>query len=260
MWWTPKEADLRADPIVPQRYSVKFVHLTSFKLCVSRLVEEFSKDKHSLRTEANSQWVNMLVNQLQIWVNRLSTFATIFPNVLFLVAEVQRRWLDLRAYIDYMVLVKKELSKLRPLSTKFPPCHPFIGAITYNLTVAEEFAQTGIPVWLLRDLSEFSPNVRIKSLAPLQETIKSVVVQPFPGISRSLFVGPSDSCLKPDAIYKYSRQHFSADESGLAPQSPFGAVDVSISERPAKRAKIQMAPSVSRSRCMCPHRRYVYYC
>ncbi|KAF7424906.1 hypothetical protein PC9H_010217 [Pleurotus ostreatus] len=248
MWWTPKEADLSADPIVPQRYSVKFVHLTSFKLCVSRLVEEFSKDKDSLRTEANSQWVNMLVNQLQIWVNRLSTFATIFPNVLFLVAEVQRRWLDLRAYIDYMVLVKKELSKLRPLSTKFPPCHPFIGAITYNLTVAEEFAQTGIPVWLLRDLSEFSPNVRIKSLAPLQETTKSVVVQPFPGISRSLFVGPSDSCLKLDAIYKYSRQHFSADESGLAPQSPFGPVDVSISERPAKRAKIQTAPSVSRSR------------
>ncbi|KAF9488322.1 hypothetical protein BDN71DRAFT_1513162 [Pleurotus eryngii] len=247
MWWTLKEVELRADPIVPQRYSVEFVHLTAFKLCVSRLVDEFSKDKDSLRTEANFQWVNMLVNQLQLWVNHLSTFATIFQNVLFLVAEVQRRWLDLRAYIDYMVLVKKELLKLRPPSTKFSLCHPFIGAITYNHTVNEEFTLAGVPVWLLRDLSKFSSNVRIKNLAPLQETIKSVVIQPFPGISRLVFVGPSDSCLKHNTIYKYSHQHFSStDESDFPLQSSFA--DVSASKHPAKRAKMQMNPSVSRSR------------
>ncbi|KAF9486817.1 hypothetical protein BDN71DRAFT_1514603 [Pleurotus eryngii] len=237
MWWTPKETELRPDAVVPGRYSVEYTHRTLFKFCVAKLVDEFLKDKDSFRTQTNSQWVNMLVNQLQTWYNRLSAFTTSFPNVLFLVAEVQRRWLDLRAYIDYMVIVKGELSKLRASSPKFPSCRPFIGAITYSHTVAEEFATTGVPVWLVRDLSEFSPNVRIQSLVALQAT-KLVVVEPFPGVSQAIYVGSSDSCEKYDSIYKYSRQHFALAYEVERPAQPPSAAD-DASERPAKRFKTQ---------------------
>lgn len=249
MWWTPKEAELSHDPLVRRRFSVGRVHLTAFDDCVSKLVAEFLKDATALRTEANSQWVNMLVNQLQIWFNRLSTFATTFPNILFLVAEVQRRWLDLRAYIDYMILVKQELAKLRSSVAKFPPCHPFIGAITDNQTVAEEFASVGVPVWLLRDLSEFSTNTRVKTVVPLQET--STSIQPFPGVSRSIFVGPSNSAAKYDAIYKYARQHFSSAHE-VDPPTPLllAAAHASVDERPTKRFKVQAATSRLKARGM----------
>ncbi|KAG5223210.1 hypothetical protein IMY05_C1152000100 [Salix suchowensis] len=181
---------------------VEYTHRTLFKFCVAKLVDEFLKDKDSFRTQTNSQWVNMLVNQLQTWYNRLSAFTTSFPNVLFLVAEVQRRWLDLRAYIDYMVIVKGELSKLRASSPKFPSCRPFIGAITYSHTVAEEFATTGVPVWLVRDLSEFSQMSESSLLSLYKQRISGR--RAVPGVSQAIYVGSSDSCEKYDSIYKYS--------------------------------------------------------
>ncbi|KAF9492170.1 hypothetical protein BDN71DRAFT_1433387 [Pleurotus eryngii] len=241
MWWTPKEAELSPNPLAHRRFSVGRIHLTAFEDCVSKLIAEFLKDVTALQMEANSQWVNMLVNQLQIWFNRLSTFATTFSNILFLVAKVQRCWLDLRAYIDYMILFKQELAKLRSSIAKFPLCHQFISAITDNQTVAEEFASVGIPVWLLRDLSEFSTNTRIKTVVPLQET--STSIQPFPRVSCSIFIGPSNSAAKYDAIYKYACQHFSSVHKAdpLAPLL-LAADYTLVDEWPTKHFKAQALP------------------
>ncbi|KAF9486853.1 hypothetical protein BDN71DRAFT_1594760 [Pleurotus eryngii] len=251
MWWTPTEGELRPDAIIPGRYSVNDIQLTPFQFCVHMLINEFFKGKDSLRTQANSQWVNTLINQLQTSFNRLSTFTTTFPNILFLVAEVQRRWLDLRAYIGYMVFVKGELSKLRISGCKFPSCRSFIGAITHNLTVAEEFASTGVPVWLVRDLSEFSTNIHIQSLVALQQTVKLVIVEPFPGMSRAVYIGPSDTCAKYNSIYKYSCQHFSfEDEIERPPQPPVVADDASAHECPAKRLKTRATAPRSKARTL----------
>ncbi|KAF9487411.1 hypothetical protein BDN71DRAFT_1436868 [Pleurotus eryngii] len=213
MWWMPKEAELSPDPLV-----------------------------HSLRMEANSQWVNMLVNQLQIWFNCLSTFTTTFPNILFLVAEVQRCWLNLHAYIDYMILFKQELAKLCSSVTKFPPCHQFISAITNNQMVAEEFTSVGIPVWLLRDLSEFSTNTCVKTVVPLQET--STSIQPFPGVSCSIFIGPLNSAAKYNAIYKYAYQHFlSVHKADPLALLLLVADHTSVDEQPIKCFKVQALPA-----------------
>ncbi|KAF9487307.1 hypothetical protein BDN71DRAFT_1547258 [Pleurotus eryngii] len=85
-----------------------------------------------------------------------------------------------------MLLVKQKLSSLHPSAkSKFPSPHSFLGAITYDVQVAEAFATTSVPVWLIQDLSEFS-------------------LKPFPGVSCSIFVSPSGSL--------QNREHFSSPE------------------------------------------------
>ncbi len=213
LWWTPQASQLKPDPAVKDLLGVGREHLAHFEHCRNELNATFEKHKQSLLMASNERWLNVLFNQLHLWINRLSSFTSSFYNVVFMVAECQRRCLDLRAYADYMLLVKDKLATRRSSSHPvFPPPLPFLGAITYDVQIAEEFALTGVPVWLIRDLSQFSSNVRIKALAPLQEAPSSVVRKLFPGVHRSVFVGPSGSPHKLNAIYQYSREHFARDE------------------------------------------------
>lgn len=214
LWWTPTVSELKTDLAVNNMFTIPDPRLAQFQQCLTDLLGRFEKEKASLLSSSNEIWVNILVNQLQIWFNRLSNFTSAVPNVIFMVAEFQRHYLDLRVYVDYMLLVKRNLNSTHASAErKFPTPHPFLGSITYDVQVAEDFATTGVPVWLIRDLSEFSSKVRIKALVSMQNLGSSLPVQPFPGVSHSVFVGPSGSLKKYNAIYQYSREHFSKSES-----------------------------------------------
>ncbi|KAF4574618.1 hypothetical protein EYR36_005966 [Pleurotus pulmonarius] len=244
LWWTPTVSELKTDLAVNNMFTIPDPRLAQFQQCLTDLLGRFEKEKASLLSSSNEIWVNILVNQLQIWFNRLSNFTSTVPNVIFMVAEFQRRYLDLRAYVDYMLLVKRNLNSTHASAErKFPTPHPFLGSITYDVQVAEDFATTGVPVWLIRDLSEFSSKVRIKALVSMQNLGSSLPVQPFPGVSHSVFVGPSGSLKKYNAIYQYSREHFSKFESEtdfvLPPPPP------QASTRIASRAHTTKKPRIS---------------
>ncbi len=223
LWWTPKASELKADRAVHNMYGIHHRHLQQFQTCLDGLATQFERNKSSLRAPSNEQWIDLLFHQLHLWFNRLSNFTSTLQNMIFIVAECQRRFLDLQAYIDYMNIVKGKLPSFRQSSKhSFPTPYLFLGAITYDLQVAEDFALTGVPVWLIRDLSAFSSSVRIQNLVAFNDVRSSVAMEPFPGVSRNIFVGPSGSLKKLHAIYQYSREHFSADkaEPNTAPSLP----------------------------------------
>lgn len=126
--------------------------------------------------------------------------------------------------MDYMLLVKQKLSSIQQTSAHvIPSCLPFLGVITYDVQVVEDFALTGVPVWYIQDLSQFSSKVRIKDLVSLKDIQSTLLaVQPFPGVSHVIFVGASGSSKKLNAIYQYGREHFSRDkpEADDAPPWP----------------------------------------
>ncbi|KAF4587962.1 hypothetical protein EYR38_009923 [Pleurotus pulmonarius] len=245
LWWTPGVSELNRDLAVDNMFTLPQRRLALFQRCLTDLLGRFEKEKAVLLTDSNEQFVNTLVSQLRMWFNRLANFTSTAPNIVFMVAEFQRRCLDLRAYVDYMLLVKRKLSSIASSSERtFPTPHPFLGAITYDVQVAEDFAVTGVPVWLIRDLSEFSSKIRIKALVSLQDTSLSLAVQPFPGVSRAVFVGPSRSLKKINAIYQYSREHFSKDKPekdvafSLPPPPPSANVMPGFSSMPRPRISI----------------------
>ncbi|KAF4565468.1 hypothetical protein EYR36_002039 [Pleurotus pulmonarius] len=204
LWWTPKISELKTDTAVNNLFTFPKHRLVLFEQCLSEVLTRYDKHKAALLTESNEHFVQLLVNQLGLWFNRLANFTSTVPIVIFMVAEFQRHCLDLRAYMDYMLLVKQKLSSIQQTSAcVIPSCLPFLGVITYDVQVVEDFALTGVPVWYIQDLSQFSS-------------------KPFPGVSRTIFIGASASSKKLNTIYRYSREHFSRDkpEADDAPPWP----------------------------------------
>ncbi|KAJ8508482.1 hypothetical protein ONZ45_g9252 [Pleurotus djamor] len=184
----------------------------SIKVQVSALQTEYESVK-DLRSLYGSHpgirpWFHSIVNQMNIRMNRLETLDMTLKQARDTVADLQRFWLDIKAYIYYM-LTAKPLMDNANTDVIFPP-YKFLGTITDSITVVEEHARAGIPVWLIRPLTTFS-NIRIDAVVPPMQY--SNFLDLTHDSSQPIFRGRGDSATKYTAMQLFSRNYLSYSHS-----------------------------------------------
>ncbi|KAJ8487933.1 hypothetical protein ONZ45_g14143 [Pleurotus djamor] len=123
----------------------------------------------------NSRVASRLMNWLNYWMGHLLSRKLPFRDIVFQLAEVQRRLLELTGCINYWQA--RDGTDSRP--HEIPPLKSeYMGAFTEDPDVAEVLYSYGIPVWLVRAIDQWSPSTVIKdivNLTPLPAVVKSHV-------------------------------------------------------------------------------------
>jgi hypothetical protein len=86
-----------------------------------------------------------------MWMNLLQTT--------FTVRDIQRCWLEITAFLDYMLVFKPRMDSIT-VNTPPHPAADRIGVFTSNIHVAQDFFHAGLPCWLIRPASMWS-NINI---------------------------------------------------------------------------------------------------
>lgn len=150
IWWSPKTSvDFH---IV---HGSAFTHLGSMRSpsfdLLDALVSEMSSHVADHQADVGLQpHLNYLHTAMIRARDRVKFYPCTFRDMCFQVREVQRFWLQCRAYIDYTRLVATE-SRHEPL----PVQKGYIGAFTTDPGVVQQLFHAGIPVWWIR------PNVGV---------------------------------------------------------------------------------------------------
>ncbi|KAF4567080.1 hypothetical protein EYR36_010696 [Pleurotus pulmonarius] len=119
--------------------------------------------------------------QLKIWIGRLESTKATWKDILFSFAQAQRHFLELEAYLEYMQ-VRRPLMNSPEYGRILTPTANFVGAVTHTVVVVEEFAKAGVPVWVIRPISEFNADTRIDTVInPTPADAMNVEMRPWRG-------------------------------------------------------------------------------
>ncbi|KAJ8462007.1 hypothetical protein ONZ45_g18089 [Pleurotus djamor] len=230
---------------------VVFAYREQIQKHVNDLLTRFNAvcDKPELfnRNHQHQRHVIAAFTQLAAMSDRLTEVNSTFDQAVFMVSDVQRCWLDLSAYMYYMLQAKPTMQTSSP-TVVYPP-YQFIGSFTNNLSIVEEYARAGIPVWFIRPLPQFS-NVRIDKVVTLRPYIE-LNLNPA-RYAKRLYFGRDDSYEKYRRMQMYSRNFFSylspSQDSMNGPRATLEPPPVEDLEAPPpKRVKLTSQPTPSTS-------------
>ncbi|KAJ8488458.1 hypothetical protein ONZ45_g13952 [Pleurotus djamor] len=226
-----------------------------FRLCqlikvqVKALQVEFEKVRNNPQLygsrHGTRQMVQSMVNQVNTWMGRLGTLSATFAEARVMVADLQRYWLNVKAFIYYMMVAKPAMDA-GGATVLYPP-YKFLGTITDSLTVVEEHARAGIPVWFVCSLDRFS-HVRIDSVVrpmPFEEYL----VLSHPPTSKPVFSGCGNSDNKWTALALFSRDYFSFNHT----TGTLIEQDVTTSEWRLHQSRSDAGPSLPTPRSQSTH-------
>ena len=156
------------------------------------------------------KWLEYGLSQLK------SVYAT-YRQVEFVVRDVQRVWLELRALLDYMEIYKPRMEGHSPVAAAVADT---VGVFTHSIRVAQDFFTAGLPCWLIRPANDFTEQI-IQNVVELLLPESHLVLTPHSFRYPVIFKGPASSAQKYQSIYNFARNFL------RCPGDPF---DISTSQ------------------------------
>ncbi|RDB22517.1 hypothetical protein Hypma_010170 [Hypsizygus marmoreus] len=139
MWWVPTKMDFDfATPGLGKLDPMRLGRLGGLIYSIKQEVEKYKKDDKFTQMHKSS------------------------VISLFGVALLQRSFLELKAYLDYLYIFRPRMTGQEPPATDVAVT---IGAYAFNDVVAQEFVCAGLPVWIIKSYS-YLPAIRIDSVVP----------------------------------------------------------------------------------------------
>jgi hypothetical protein len=108
----------------------------------------------------------------------LATAAQSYIMTLATFTSFQRYYLEALACYEYLTIWKPLMVSISPYERQ-PVNTSLMGALTWQLDVAENFAQLGVPVWLLRTPASVTSSTNIESLVGMISPEMAGLVESF---------------------------------------------------------------------------------
>ncbi|PPQ83571.1 hypothetical protein CVT24_004788 [Panaeolus cyanescens] len=190
------------------------------------------------------KFVSSIERALHYSYSRLISLPTTWHHIRFTVAEVQRYYLELVGFLDYMEIFKPRMDGLQPPSGSVAQT---IGVFTNKTRIVEEFMAAGLPVWYMRPVdSNFGSNV-LSVVEPLQYfgVLVTKVHSAFPVLfDAKKYISTGDVV---GLIHTFSRKWISAPD-------PFEDIGDAVAQSDAP--KVASQPSSSRSTGPPPRKKF----
>ena len=217
MWWDPTHDDFETfdGSIVDGLGELLKLKLLLFEALMKGLedrVEEYKKGRDLL--DLPNKFLLSMVKAMQDAYVCIASLKTSFTEMRFGITEFQRYFLEVAGCLDYLVLYKPHMDRIKPSATTVANC---VGAVTNLPRVVQDFHNAGIPIWFLRPKKSWASPISCNILKVITPLIPADLVcvsehdPPFPPI----FHGTMTRYERHSAIHRYSRQW-------LAFKDPFG--------------------------------------
>jgi hypothetical protein len=152
MWWRPTENDFVA-------YTHSMVSISGLgklserqflklKDSVSFLFSHVTRYMSSITATQVPLMLGLMVKMLEHGMASPESMWMNFLQMSFTVRDVQRSWLEITAFLDYMLVFKPCMDSIE---VNAPP-HPAVdtmGVHTSEICVAQDFFCAGLPCWLI---------------------------------------------------------------------------------------------------------------
>ena len=94
--------------------------------------------------------------------------------------EIQRLWLEVVAWIDWMTIYRSKINNRDAPGVEGYKFHHLVGAFTKNENVLASLCNAGIPVWFIRSSNDFSNQVILRVEKPRGWEDTLTTKKPFP--------------------------------------------------------------------------------
>ena len=94
-------------------------------------------------------FANRVLNSLKHDVMLLLNHPLTFRDVVVFVAEAQRYFLDIMAFLDYVIHVQPRIAF--PPAAHTPVWSDWMGCFTHSTKLCDDLFHVGVPVWLVRN-------------------------------------------------------------------------------------------------------------
>lgn len=207
IWWRPTEYDHDA-------YTHSMVSITGLgklrerrfrKLqdSVSFLISRVTEFTSSIPESKIPLMLGPMMKMLEHGMTRLQSMWMNLPQMTFTVRDVQRCWLEITAFLDYMLVFKPRMDSIT-VNAQPHPAADTMGVFTSEIRVAQDFFHAGLPCWLIRPASVWS-DINILKVIPVASPDGRIVLEPHPVYCPPVYVGPATAPEKYHAILRFAR-------------------------------------------------------
>ncbi|RDB22440.1 hypothetical protein Hypma_010403 [Hypsizygus marmoreus] len=141
--------------------SIRLGQLGGLVYSLKQKVDQYKKDARF--SQSNKLPVMSLVTALDHAFARLASLPMSLHQVQFGFALLQRCFLELKAYLDYMYIFHPRMTGEEPAATSVTDT---IGVYAFDDIVVQEFVHAGLPVWIVKSYS-YVPSVALIVLSLL---------------------------------------------------------------------------------------------
>ncbi|KAK7027779.1 hypothetical protein R3P38DRAFT_3267870 [Favolaschia claudopus] len=165
MHWGPKETDFVVGSAITRGIG-KLVWTKVSPVCelANALISRCREHQASATPETRSHFAR-LAPQLIQGLARLQEFPGPFDKLRFVLACVQRTYLELDAVLEYATVYKPRMESLTPTDPTIPVAN-CVGVFTSSVEVAQQLWGARLPYWLVRPTYVFSEEVILKVVTP----------------------------------------------------------------------------------------------
>jgi len=232
IWWEPAKSDFirfdESEGVVLGLGRLSDARISDLQSSVSFLLTRVEEYRETIPPSSTiSPLVDPLQQTMQHSLSGLRSIQTSFRQMCLGVRNVQRCWLELFAFVDWMTIYKPIMDgTVAPRAVGTAEAVEAIGVFTSEVRIAQDFYLAGLPVWLIRPRSQFA-GVNILEVGPLLIPSDHIVTNEHRHKYPVIFEGPASSNVKFDRIYANSRSFLrypdyftaSADEVASIPRS-----------------------------------------
>ena len=216
IWWRPTQQHfIRHEPVSSPIKGLGKLLLTKFttlKLSVSSLVNDVIAYETVTPMERRLPHLQPLVKWLEHGLLQLQSVYTTFRQTEFIVRDVQRMWLELRAVLDYMEIYKPRMDGHAPAAVCAADT---IGVFTSSIQIAQDFFIAGLPCWLIGPSSQII-DWKITQVVDILRPEDQLTLAQHPFPYPVIFSGSASSLKKYRSIDQYARNF-------LCFPNPFGS-------------------------------------
>ncbi|KAF7426829.1 hypothetical protein PC9H_009198 [Pleurotus ostreatus] len=181
---------------------------------LAKRYRQFMAKRPDLTSTSTATRFNGHVTQLKVWIGRLEAIKAPWPDILFAFTQVQRHYLELEAFLEYME-VRQPLMNSEEYGKILLPAALLIGAVTNTVVVVEEFAKAGVPVWLIRPIEQFTDDTRIDAVTnPYPPEALDIELAPWRGHKTLVWNRAADHPQRHDNLMLFAREFLSYTDFG----------------------------------------------
>ena len=158
-WYRPTLDDF--EPLSHAAFQVgklkqdKAVGLASLNRIASDRYKEW-KDTCGNKQDIVSRMVKSLQHDIMLLLNHPLTFR----DIIVFVAQAQRHFLDVLAFLDYVIYVQPRIAY--PSGTPLPVRSHWMGCFTQDTKICDDLFHAGVPVWLIRSRNTITSQTNIE--------------------------------------------------------------------------------------------------
>ncbi|KAJ7843589.1 hypothetical protein B0H13DRAFT_2364676 [Mycena leptocephala] len=202
MWWQPSECDLIVGSAITRGLGrLRPAKVAPMVDAINAIVDRYRKYQPSAPNESKNLFEN-LIQWMVLALERLQMLPTTFPKMCFLVASLQRTYLELDALLEFKTVYQPRMKRygVNPPSA-VAKC---MGTFTSDPETAQLLDAAGLPFWLMRPTHLFDEE-NILKIVPVLELPQMLSEERLPEQWPPVYSGNSTNS-KIDAMRKASQQ------------------------------------------------------